>query len=565
MALSSGRNIFEQTIIMAFANDAQKPLIGLNKEYKGLKKILESYILEGKVFLKDIPFATPSDLLDIEYGNFNEISIFHFGGHAGGDFLRFETHNGNTIDISSTDLAELFGRLQGLKLVLLNGCSTLEQVNGFLSSGVKAVIATNRQVNDDIAARFSERFYKALTEGLNLDSAFNKAIVDTKLSYPELNKAGTDPNKSLQYRAKAPKFPWELHKNKGEENVGELIFFKKETLQEEFNRNEVGFFFRDTTINDTQTGKLYSKSEFDNIFSKERKLLISLSTGFVEKFSPFGGEKEGIDDLVELFASCNQEDLLEFFIDSFELMNIEDVIDSIEEIVDTLLLNWKINPTHTHFINLVESNTSVQKKLPEKRIDLVLIEKIQESLINLSLNKRHLLQKLFPTRKGQKWRDDFNLIRFGKSSNTIKENQTAIFCTPFIYSADKLISRVKSYQKKLSERCLEKVNIKLISLGCMNEDKIKLEELGIDFYVVKWLPKALSDKNEVYEISEMKKGLRRITGERIDLTRRNARSPFGYNDSEALFAIKEFGPPENVFPIFWVNDKNKRTVFNSFF
>ena len=66
-------------------------------------------------------------------------------------------------------LAGLLGDQRGLKLVFLNGCSTLPQVDLLLGAGVPAVIATSHAINDPVARDFAIAFYQALTIGREAD------------------------------------------------------------------------------------------------------------------------------------------------------------------------------------------------------------------------------------------------------------------------------------------------------------------------------------------------------------------------------------------------------------
>ena len=103
--------------------------------------------------------------------NENQISVFHYGGHAGRDKLLF------TDQAARADgIAYLLSQQQHLKLVFLNGCSTRQHVDLLLELGISAVIATSQSVGDTLAKAFAEHFYKAIAEDYTLENAFNAAV-----------------------------------------------------------------------------------------------------------------------------------------------------------------------------------------------------------------------------------------------------------------------------------------------------------------------------------------------------------------------------------------------------
>ena len=105
----------------------------------------------------------------------NELTIFHYAGHANGEQLFFQDSAAD-----ANGLADLISQLPNLKLVFLNGCETLEQIDGLLERGVKAVLATSRPINDAMARVLSGAFYKALAAGKNLKEAFKEAQEETR-------------------------------------------------------------------------------------------------------------------------------------------------------------------------------------------------------------------------------------------------------------------------------------------------------------------------------------------------------------------------------------------------
>jgi len=163
----------EVVIFTGFANPTNN-LLNLSKEQKGIHEVLHP--LESQQLLKKHLWRQDLDVKG--YFEFlqewtNQISIFHFGGHANSTQLGFQDH------------AAFFGSLaeeliernkESLWLVFLNGCSTQAHVQTLFDGGVKAVIATSAAVKDDLAAELAIWFYKYLAKGDNIKNAFNSSV-----------------------------------------------------------------------------------------------------------------------------------------------------------------------------------------------------------------------------------------------------------------------------------------------------------------------------------------------------------------------------------------------------
>jgi hypothetical protein len=126
---------------------------------------------------REVTHASVAELL-LRDERRNELTIFHYAGHANGEQLFFRDSAAD-----ANGLAELISKLPNLKLVFLNGCETLEQIDGLLDRGVNAVLATSRPINDAMARVLSGAFYKALSKGKNLKEAFKAAQEETR-TYP---------------------------------------------------------------------------------------------------------------------------------------------------------------------------------------------------------------------------------------------------------------------------------------------------------------------------------------------------------------------------------------------
>ncbi len=151
-------------ILMASA-DAKGDLPALHQEVNRLHALFESLKCHGIDYLH-LPHATLKDLTQALGVHRDRIAIVHYAGHADEGRLMLEKTLGSADGSAHAEgLAGLLGAQLELKLVFLNGCSTLPQVDLLLGAGVPAVIATVRAINDDVARDFSITFYEALTVG----------------------------------------------------------------------------------------------------------------------------------------------------------------------------------------------------------------------------------------------------------------------------------------------------------------------------------------------------------------------------------------------------------------
>lgn len=118
-------------------------------------------------------------VMDIKTFN-KRIVLFQFSGHAGPDALQLNDGQGGPDPIA--------GLLQecatNLKVVVLNGCSTHDQVKTFFDRGIPAVVATSCAVKDSDATLFSITFHQALCEGKSIEEAYHHAILVLKLHRP---------------------------------------------------------------------------------------------------------------------------------------------------------------------------------------------------------------------------------------------------------------------------------------------------------------------------------------------------------------------------------------------
>jgi tetratricopeptide (TPR) repeat protein len=96
--------------------------------------------------------------------------IVHFIGHARRDGLQLEREDGSGDWVAAADLAVLF-RDTGVKLVVLNNCSSESLGDSLVAAGIPAVIATARHLQSGTATLLSGSLYANLAGGSSLQAA----------------------------------------------------------------------------------------------------------------------------------------------------------------------------------------------------------------------------------------------------------------------------------------------------------------------------------------------------------------------------------------------------------
>ncbi len=172
-------------IFLAFANDRGNQLDQLVEEEKELLKTLDSYKDKNQntFLVKHTSFATINDITDALKKYRRDIVLFHYSGHADSEGLFLEGEKAQ-----SAGLAEFLGKCPQLKLVVLNGCSTGEQVKVLQKEGVKAVIATSAPIGDVTAKEFASDFYQELISKKTIAEAYEEAISETKARKKDLEE-----------------------------------------------------------------------------------------------------------------------------------------------------------------------------------------------------------------------------------------------------------------------------------------------------------------------------------------------------------------------------------------
>jgi tetratricopeptide (TPR) repeat protein len=102
--------------------------------------------------------------------NRRHFDIVHFIGYARKDAIQLEKENGSADWVSADHLTDLF-RNTGIKLVVINNCSTESLGDSLMAMNVPAVIVTSRKTQSDLAISPSGALYASIASGNSPEQA----------------------------------------------------------------------------------------------------------------------------------------------------------------------------------------------------------------------------------------------------------------------------------------------------------------------------------------------------------------------------------------------------------
>lgn len=202
--------------VIAFANNLADPtrhLEALDKEFARLRDVLADATAEPRWELVSSEKTSIHSFLDLlqEGAYQRRIAMLHFAGHANGQSLMMESGSGVPEIADASGIAEFLKQHEGLGFVFLNACSTVGQVQALLDAGVPAVIATEFDINDAVAAEFSVRFYREFVNGQTLRKAFDAASAAVKTNVSLRSVAETRSIAGVSQKRDPSDWPWKLH------------------------------------------------------------------------------------------------------------------------------------------------------------------------------------------------------------------------------------------------------------------------------------------------------------------------------------------------------------------
>ncbi|MBC7569090.1 MAG: CHAT domain-containing protein [Spirosoma sp.] len=166
------------TLLFCYANNRDRPLSELGNEDSQIDRLLDPRSSKNQFQKVRDSFAT-TDSVSAKILTYRDtLCLFHFSGHAGSNVLLLEDTPALGIG-----MAQLLARCPNLRLVFLNGCSTLNHIKLLADQHVNAaVIATTTPVEDAVATRFSTTFYRALVNQYSVQQSLDQARLSMQIS-----------------------------------------------------------------------------------------------------------------------------------------------------------------------------------------------------------------------------------------------------------------------------------------------------------------------------------------------------------------------------------------------
>ena len=212
-------------IYLAFA-DSRKDLDGLKGERRKIyDAIRDASKKQSQYFESDGDSEMDFDYLVKELQeevSIDQLAVFHYGGHAGEGKLILASDDGKEDPTDVQTFAGLFNKFKNLHLVFLNGCSSETLVNALLDVGIPLVIASNRSIPDAPAARFAELFYREISQGVSIRSAFETArkILEKDFGYGNPDEQDRAMGRRRETEESSEDgFFWGLYQRGGQQNA----------------------------------------------------------------------------------------------------------------------------------------------------------------------------------------------------------------------------------------------------------------------------------------------------------------------------------------------------------
>jgi len=200
-------------IFLAFSNDKETAggyLRNLTKERNLIREALKTACTQAEPLCElivepDVSLDRIFDIFqDINYRD--RIAIFHYGGHADDYQLLLENSIGKKSYVDTDGLISFLSAQIGLELIFLNGCSTQAHAEELIAAGIPAVIGTTRKISDRAASSISERFYKGLGAGLNIQLAWQAASARARSERSKVPKGAV-----IKLGNRHGHLPWQIY------------------------------------------------------------------------------------------------------------------------------------------------------------------------------------------------------------------------------------------------------------------------------------------------------------------------------------------------------------------
>lgn len=158
-------------VLFLSANPEGTTHLKLDEEVREIKTKIRAAEYRDSVELVTEWAVRPDDLL--QYLNQYKPDIVHFSGHGSAtEEIILVDKQGEPKPVSKEALATLFAVLKdNIRVVVLNACFSRPQAEA-ITRHIDCAIGMNRAIGDDAAITFAASFYRALSFGRSVQSAF---------------------------------------------------------------------------------------------------------------------------------------------------------------------------------------------------------------------------------------------------------------------------------------------------------------------------------------------------------------------------------------------------------
>lgn len=168
------------TILFMTANPIREAWLRLEAEYRDVDAAVRASRYRERFQLQIQPALRIRDVQEALLRF--QPAIVHFSGHGAEQGLVFEDDGTRRMAlVTPAALADLFGLLQPkVRGVVLNACYSAVQAEELVKH-VEYVVGATAPIGDQAAAAFSTAFYRALSYGMTVQTAFELGVNQTKL------------------------------------------------------------------------------------------------------------------------------------------------------------------------------------------------------------------------------------------------------------------------------------------------------------------------------------------------------------------------------------------------
>lgn len=235
-------------------------------------------------------------------------------------------------------------------------------------------------------------------------------------------------------------------------------------------------------------------------------------------------ESEALFDLWCLSDNNEQKDLIEHLIKNFSFIDGRKLIEASKNLSNQIESIW----------GLIPANTFIVATCGDDKPDG------SQSIIQILKNKFSV-----------NWKESNFYNSLPKGANEISDNSNIILVDDFIGTGDTIVRKLKYLNTTIKKRSLTGVTVRIICLAAMDFSKKVLDNLDVEYYSVHWLKKGINELIKEGEREAATQSMEQLEN-KLKREYHGKKLPnFGYNRSEALYALEANNIPNNVFPIFW--------------